>query len=228
MRPDPVSKAPGKPIIVIVPADSQETEYAGPFTAQERAIFAYSLGKGVPDYRGDPQAIETRFESRLASQNPEMIGKWLGASNRILSTRLLGFRRITQVIHHAFDLPEFSEACPSGLTVGDGMKLLDRFFAFLDRLRLKYRREAELVATYGSLPGRVHTYEREMGLWLNRERAQSFAGVAHWRGAIAASGVAQAHFALVDAMASSDEEAHELATTIEGDRLQAMAQVKGK
>ncbi len=197
-----------------------------PFSPEERAIFAYGLAPGSLDHFGDPLAIEERYKTLLADKNPSALGQWLSRDN--VSVRLLGYRRFLPVVRSAFGLPLFSEANPGGLTGGDALALLDRFFAFLDRLEAKYRREAELLVTYGPLPGRIHSYEREVGLWVNRGRAQGFAGLAHWRGAIAAAGASKAHFDLVNAMAANATEAHELEQTIEADRQQAIAQAASR
>ena len=206
----------------IVPPDLEST--AGSFSPTERAIFAYGLASNQGDYCGDPLAIEARYGEIIAAKNPEAIGQWLRRDS--LSHRLLGLRRLVPVIHEAFALPKFSEKCPEGLTATDANRLLERFFGYMDDLAVKYRREADLLATSGPLPGRVHTYEREVGLWLNRGRCQALPAVAHWRGAIAASGAAQAHFSLIDAMSGSLAEAYELADKIEGDRQVALAQAQ--
>ena len=207
--------------MLIVAADSHARDG---FAAKDRAIFRYHLGRGRPDYWGDPLAIEERYEALLADKNPTTLGQWLRRENA--SVRLLGLRRLLPVIRAAFALPAFDESHVDGLSAGDALAVLERFFLFQDDLKARYRREAELLVTYGPMPGRVHTYEREVGLWWNRARAQAFAGVAHWRGAIAASGAAKADFSLVDAMASNETEAHELEHTIESNRQEAESRAK--
>lgn len=207
--------------MILVDVDDASRAACDGFAPADRAIFRYGLGPARPDYRADPLAIEGRFEDLIAGQNPEAIDKWL--KREVLSVRLMAWRRLLPTINAAFGLPAFAEDRPEGLTAGESMALLGRFFAYQDRLRARYRREAELLVTYGALPGRVHTFEREVGLWLNRGRAQAFAGVAHWRGAVAASGAAKAHRDLTDAMAATEAGAADLEAQIEGNRQEAIA-----
>lgn len=204
----------------IVPVDLDDAAPGG-FAARDRAIFAYGLAAGDDDWRGDPLAIEARYEAAVAALDLDALAKYL--ERRHPTLRLIAQRRLAPAIRGAFGLPAFAESRPGGLTVVDAFALLGRFFAFQDLVRARYRREAELLATYGPLPGRAHGYEREAGLWWNRERSRAHAAVAHWHGALAAGTFCELPFSLADAQAHNEAAARALARRINDDRRAAEA-----
>ena len=157
------------------------------------------------DWRGDPLAIEARYEAELAAEKPRRrSAKWLRRDN--LSTRLAG--DAASPANHPGGLrpvQRLSKGDAGGLSAGDArcglLGAILRLPGLAQALSIAARRSCS--SPTGHSPVSVHGYEREVGLWLQpRARPQAVVGLAHWRGAIAAAGTAPAHFSLVDAMAS--------------------------
>lgn len=186
----------------------------------DRCIFHYGLHPDDDDWRGDPLAIDRRYDEALSLYDGENAAKWMRDDRT--SLQFMALEKLWPALVAALGLPELDERTGEGYTGEELLGVLRRFRRWKRDQAERWRLDAEMIHTYPALGSRL-TYEGYVGLAYNRERVQCIAGVAAWRAAVAASGRSTAYFGLVDAMAPTLGHARELAEMIESNRAQSQA-----